>query len=116
MKNPPTPIAESVDEPEVPPSDLREIISYINADLNYSSNRGSLVPYLMNSRDDWRCYLLDADGNTLASALVISKLDRHNVSMMLYGFENQARVNIEKGKRAALDALHQHNKQILGLK
>lgn len=115
MKNPLT-LPQSFDDPTVPPSDLRDIIIYINSDLNYSSNRGSLVPYLMNRPDDWRCHLIDADGNTLASALVISKLDRHNVSMMLYGFETRAKINIENGKRAALDALHQHSKQLLGLK
>lgn len=102
-----------------PPRDLLNVIEPINVDLNYDKPRASLEPYLMNLGErapDWRCHLVSKDGTIYASYLQWQHLERHTVLMMVSGFEAQAKANVEKGKRLALEALHQHQKQLLGLK
>ena len=99
------------------PEDLKARIEEINRDLNYTRERGRIVPYLVPNRTphEWKCRLVDKDENTLVDHLQWQHLERHTVSMVLYGFEEQAARQFRLGQRDAVNKLHEHVQRVLGL-
>jgi hypothetical protein len=106
-----------------PPQDVIDKVAAINKELKpYGWKEGQprpeLVAYYLEDGahdNDWRCHLVDAQGNLLASYLVPDQLQWHVVRMFLNGFEERRKADFKAGQQDAVNKLHEANQRMLGL-